>query len=374
MPTTTDLEVEDGLDPHHFAERHHLLVLPSLEALLEAHDLTGVAHEAFPNDGWSGAHLSVLTREGERLILKRDRLADDWISRATDDTALREACFAASLPVLPAPAWVPFLGAARDGDGYALLMPDLSGILFDWEKAIDEATLERVLAGMARLHRPWWPAGAEPTFPWCAVRERLSLLSRRSAARYAEEGLVVGERFLAGWDAFDRHAPAAARELVGRLEADPVPLVDALARLPATQLHGDLKLANIGFTSDGRMALVDWQMTLTAPVAVELGWFLVSNSANLPLPPEAVLERYRESARKAGSEPVGWAEQVDLVWIIGLLLRGWRKGLDAEAGGTLPSGVRAADDLAWWCERALEAAGRRLDRAMPTKVENAEPA
>jgi hypothetical protein len=361
MPTTaTDLDVEVGLDPHHFAERHHLLVLPSLEALLEAHDLTGVVHQAFPNDGWSGAHLSALTREGERLILKRDRLADDWICRATDDTALREACFAASLPALPAPAWAPFLGAAQDGDGYALLMPDLSGILFDWEKPIDEATLDRVLAGMARLHRPWWPGGEEPSFPWCTVRDRLSLLSRRSATHYAADGLAVGERFLAGWDAFDRQAPAEARELVGRLDADPAPLVDALARLPATQLHGDLKLANIGFTSDGRMALVDWQMTLTAPVAVELGWFLVSNSANLPLPPEDVLERYRESAREAGSEPPGWSEQVDLVWIIGLLLRGWRKGLDAEAGVMLPSGIGAADDLAWWCEKAVEAAGRRF--------------
>jgi hypothetical protein len=363
MPTTTDLEADVGLDPHHFAERHHLLVLPSLEALLEAYDLTGVAHEAFPNDGWSGAQLSALTRGGERLILKRDRLADDWICRATDDSALREACFAASLPALPAPAWAPFLGAAQDGDGYALLMPDLSGILFDWEEPIDEATLDRVLAGIARLHRPWWPAGAEPIFPWCAVHDRLSLLSRRSATRYAEDGLAVGERFQAGWEAFDRHAPAAARELVDRLDADPAPLVDALARLPATQLHGDLKLANIGFTSDGRMALVDWQMTLMAPVAVELGWFLVSNSANLPLVPEAVLERYRERAVEAGSEPAGWAEQVDLVWIIGLVLRGWRKGLDAEAGATLASGIAATDDLAWWCEKAVEAAGRRLDLA-----------
>jgi hypothetical protein len=358
--TATDHEVEPGLGLHHFAERHHLVVLPSLEALLEAHDLTGVAHEPFPNDGWSGARLSALTRAGERLILKRDRLAEDWICRATDDTALREACFAATLPALPDPAWVPFLGAAQDGDGYALLMPDLSGVLFDWQEPIDEATLDRVLAGMARLHRPWWPSGAEPIFPWCSVRDRLWLLSRRSAAGYAQEGLAVGERFLEGWDAFDRQAPAAARELVGRLDAEPAPLVDALARLPATQLHGDLKLANIGFTSDGRMALVDWQMTLVAPVAVELGWFLVSNSANLPLPPEVVLERYLASARAAGSEPAGWAEQVDLAWLIGLLLRGWRKGLDAEAGVMLPSGIGAADDLAWWSERAVEAAGRRL--------------
>ncbi len=60
-------------------------------------------------------------------------------------------------------------------------------------------------------------------------------------------------------------------------------------------------------------------------------------------------------------ETVGdWDAQVDLGWIVGLLLRGWRKGLDAEASVTLASGVAAADDLAFWCERAADAARRRL--------------
>ncbi len=55
-----------------------------------------------------------------------------------------------------------------------------------------------------------------------------------------------------------------------------------------------------------------------------------------------------------------WETQVDLAFLVGLLLRGWRKGLDAEAGVLLASGIAAEDDLAWWCERAVEAAGRRL--------------
>jgi hypothetical protein len=45
---------------------------------------------------------------------------------------------------------------------------------------------------------------------------------------------------------------------------------------------------------------------------------------------------------------------------VGLLLRGWRKGSDTEAGVTLGSGVSAAEDLAWWCARAVEAAERVL--------------
>lgn len=56
-----------------------------------------------------------------------------------------------------------------------------------------------------------------------------------------------------------------------------------------------------------------------------------------------------------------WDAQLDLSWIVGLLLRGWRKGaVEAEASVTLASGVPAGADLAWWCDRAVEAARRRL--------------
>ena len=49
-----------------------------------------------------------------------------------------------------------------------------------------------------------------------------------------------------------------------------------------------------------------------------------------------------------------------IAWIVGLLLRGWRKGLDAEAGVSLASGIPAATDRATWADRAVEAARRRL--------------
>ena len=213
-----------------------------------------------------------------------------------------------------------------------------------------------------------------------------------------DEGLAVGDRFLAGWDAFDRSAPAAARSLIDRLSADPSALLAALDRLPRTGLHGDLKLANVAILGDRRVALIDWQLMTLAPVAVELGWMIVSNSASLPIGPDELMARYIEAARRAaldsmrlagswltGSDPpVGpeaeqipdrfgtlpprgldatigdWDAQCDLAWIVGLLLRGWRKGLDAEAGSALASGVAAVDDLAWWCRRAVDAADRRL--------------
>ena len=342
----------------------------SLTELLEQHDLAGAPEEPFPNDGWSGSVLTQLRRGDERFILKRSSRAHDWIARHTQDRSLREAVLAASGVVPPAPVVLPHLGAAADGDQAAVLMPDLSRELIAWERpagnpGVDPDTLDRVLRAVAALHAgPWHglPDAVETPWPWCPLRERLTLLTRPTAEGYRDQGLPVGERFLTGWDAFDRRAPAGARRLMETLAADPAPLLAALDRLPAATLHGDLKLANVALLDDGRVALIDWQMLSLAPAAVELGWLLVSNVALLPEPPDRVLERYRAMARGVGGERVlgDWATQVDLTWIVGLLLRGWRKGLDAEAGVRFPWGGDGAADLAWWCDRAVSAADRRL--------------
>ncbi len=73
-----------------------------------------------------------------------------------------------------------------------------------------------------------------------------------------------------------------------------------------------------------------------------------------------MLDRYREVRHSDGGVAGEWQRQVDLAWIVGLLLRGWRKGLDAEAGISFASGTSAVDDLEAWCERAVGAARRVL--------------
>jgi thiamine kinase-like enzyme len=358
----------------------------SLGDLLGSRDLRLALERPFPTDGWSGATFSGMEDpNGRRFVLKRTSLAIDWIARATNDESLREGWLASLSEGAPANS-LPYLGAAADGDGVAILMPDLSNELIAWERpghdpVLDGETLDRVVRSMTRLHAlPWGETleadlartGGSPP-PWCPLDARLRLLSPSAAMGYAADGNTVGDRFLEGWAAFRRQAPPAAMDLVNRLDRDVTPLTDALAALPSRGLHGDMKLANVALLSDDRVGLIDWQMTLRAPVAVELGWFLVSNSGSLPDPPEAVLDAYATALRwdsgrwGLDDEPndfdglVGdWEAQVDLIWIVGLFLRGWRKGLDAEADITLASGVTARDDLAWWCAIALEAAERRL--------------
>lgn len=351
-----------------------------LSDLLAAHGLAQVEETPFPNDGWSGATLTALEGPAGRFILKRTSWATDWIARSTRDHALREAVFAADPVPLPEPLVSAHLGAAADGTAAAILMPDLSAWLIPWDRGdrddggpvvVDGEVLDRVLTAMATIHAlPWATLRgvsgreevAEPSWPWCPVRERVQLLSRASAERYRAGGLWVGDRFLAGWDAFDRLAPPAAVSLVAALTADPGPLLAALDELPSTGLHGDLKLANIALLPDGRAACIDWQLTTHAPVAVELGWFLVANVGQLALAPDALLERYRSALEAAGGAGVSgdWTAQRDLAILVGLLLRGWRKGLDAATGSELPIGETAVRDLRWWCEEAVAAAVRRL--------------
>jgi hypothetical protein len=317
--------------------------------------------------------------------------------RATHDVALREGFIANTGLRLAAPLVAPYLGVGSDGEGVAILMPDLSGELIAWKGArgdpiVGPATLNRVIDAVARLHAMRWadyrPTTAAWGWPWCPLRDRLLLLSRPSAEGYRAEGLPVADPLLAGWDAFDRSAPAAARTLILGLAHDPSPLLAALGRLPSTGLHGDLKLTNAALLVDGRVAVIDWQMMSLAPVAVDLGWLLVSNSPYLAIGPEAALASYRNAMARVAREPLvvatawsdreasepeltlpprgleptigDWDAQCDLTWIVGLLLHGWRKGLDAEAGAVLGSGVTAVDDLAWWSARAFDAASRRL--------------
>jgi phosphotransferase family enzyme len=334
--------------------------LPTITELLRRHGLAGVVEEPFPNDGWSGAEMRLLRRAGgDRFVLKRDSLARDWIARATrDGPVLREAWFAAAGPELPAPIRNPALGGAFDPETgeSAVLMPDLTGVLFDWNATVATEQLDVVLAALAALHaRPWLAGGALAGGPpWCPIPERIALICRSSLELPGPAHDAVAERLLPGWDRFDRLATPAARDLVAALSADPAPLVRAVEAQPATLIHGDLKLANVGIAADGRVEVVDWQMVMVAPLAIELGWFLVSNVNALPLPADSVLEHYRAAGGRLDDAGA------DLAILVGLLLRGWRKGDDAEAGITLASGMTARDDLAWWCDRAVEAAGRRL--------------
>ena len=264
----------------------------------------------------------------------------DWIMRATDDFACREAAFATTPIALPDAICTTTLGAARDHDCHALLMRDITPNLIPQDPVVIARTqLDQIISAMAALHATPPPADA---FPWCGLRQRLTLLTPAGAAVAASYDAPVARDITEGWALFARHATPRAAKLIRSLFEDPSPLLRALDAVPPAFLHGDLKLDNIGIDRDGRMLLIDWAMTLIAAPAVELGWVLAINSRRLPLSLDDMMASYAEASGIADRE-----RHDALTVLCGLLLRGWRKALDAEAG--------EPEELRWWCNRAEEA-------------------
>jgi hypothetical protein len=291
------------------------------------------------DDSKSGSHfLAVETNggQGRRYILKRISMEWDWIMRATDDQACRERLIDDTM--LPPSIRAPLLGHAPDGDGYALLMLDITSELLP--PGSIETQLELIVSGMVELHAAPVPADV----PWCDLSARLTLLTPRIAEIAAGYGAPVARDIIEGWRLVDLHAPRRTAALIREISREPAPLLRALWDLPSAFLHGDLKFDNIGFDANHRTWLIDWAMTLVAPPAVELGWFLAINSRRMTLPLDEVMALYAHHAAIDGRH----RERHDALTVIcGLLLRGWRKALDAESGEPA--------ELEWWCERAMAA-------------------
>jgi hypothetical protein len=314
---------------------------PGLGALLEQFGLTRARREPLPHHGLSGAKIFRLIRNsGESFVLKRTSLAHDWIMRATADAAGREAIFAGATTF--GSELSPTLGTARDGAVLSILMRDISDFLLG-EGPLGSEHLAIIVSAMAELHEREARFAGE--LPWCPLEKRVLLLTPKSAeiARSMGAGKIAGD-IIAGWDLFRRLAPTWAVRLVDDLQADLTPFERALSGLPPLLLHGDLKLDNIGIEPCGRVWLIDWAMSLVAPSAVELGWFMAVNSRRLPVSLDELLDLY---ARRVGLDPGLRARHDALAALCGLLLRGWRKALDASQGD--------GAELKWWCERACVA-------------------
>jgi aminoglycoside phosphotransferase (APT) family kinase protein len=174
------------------------------------------------------------------------------------------------------------------------------------------------------------------------MRERLLMLSEPAGERLRQAGLMQFG-FASGWERFHASAPPPASALVRYLHDKPEPLLNQLAKLPQTLLHNDIKTANLALEGD-TLWLFDWALAGYGPVGCELGWLLSVNSSRLPWPLDETAERYRERLRRELAAPfddAAWKAQLAVAHITGLKMFGWGKD---------------GDELAWWCERAIEAA------------------
>jgi hypothetical protein len=329
--------------------RHPRAPARSIEELV-----AGATHrEPFRNDdGKSGSSFERVVIDGERFVLKRLHVDDDWIARSLGDVRCRalQVWTSGLLDAVPAGIDHTVVGAAaglgRHGWGAALLMHDVGPHLVPEGDGV--LTLEQhagFLGGMAELSARFWG--------WT---DDIGLLPLSTRLSFFGPGMVEVERGLGwphavprlaeeGWRRFDARAPRAVRELVGELRRAPWQLAEALRATPSTLLHGDWKLGNLGTRPGGRTILLDWAYPGEGPACHDLAWYLALNRARLPETKADAIARFRRELEGRGVATGGWWERQLGLSLLGALVQfGWEKALGD------------ADELGWWVDAARDGA------------------
>ena len=313
------------------------------ELLAGATDVTTI-----DSAGKSGARLDRVSIGGEPHVVKYLDPSTDWTMRAAgvDGSATLELWRRGILDRLPASINQPIVGIAYEDGVTVLLMRDVG----DWLVPVSDDVVPldqhlRFLDHMADLHATFWQTPDD--IDVVSNRARYLELSPHTAEREAALGSthhvppLIGE----GWPLLTKVAPTGAA-IVTPLATDPTPLLDALAGTPETLVHGNWKLDNLGTDPQERTILLDWELPGRGPALSDLAWYLSINCRRLPQPKEDAIDAYREALERRGIDTGPWWSRQLRLCLLGTLVQfGWEKAF----GGY-------DDELAWWEQRAVDAA------------------
>ena len=200
----------------------------SIEALLADHSKSGpLRRSAFEHqDSLSGGTLEWIDGDGperRRYVLKRFSHRTDWVMRATGDLQGRavQAWRSGLLDRLPDAIVHGYLGCAQDGDGWAILLEDLSGSLIpsgDVPVTVEQQSI--LLEGFASLHDRFWaqPEAAPPEQGFCTLEQRYRSVSLETSRRERGGPDPIPPLIESGWDLFWPNASAAVRNTLQRLQ------------------------------------------------------------------------------------------------------------------------------------------------------------
>ena len=306
-------------------------------------------------DSKSGARFERVVIDGDAFVLKYVDHRDDWIMRQTGDIGCVPVVVWESgvLDLVPECIDHATVGAARAGDGGAVLMRDVGASLVAGDDApIPVEQHLRFLDHLAALHAACWnwhdtiglipPANRYSFFSPSALECEAALGFPQPVPRIATEG----------WQRLDAVDPEFA-DALRPLRHAPWSLLDALADTPTAFLHGDTKLANLGSHPDGRTVFVDWSMCGAGPPLAEVAHSLALNNARTPAGygKQATIDEYRRALERHGIDTTAWFERQLALCLVGVMVQlGWEKAFD-ETGA----------ELAWWRDRTIDTA-RELTR------------
>jgi hypothetical protein len=355
-------------------------ILPSVEAMLEPKQMSSLEGRRVASisrnvltaeDSLSGSKLENIVTEGSdgerRYVLKRIALEWDWIMRALNDTMGRAvtAWQLGLLDRLPDCIEHAYVACSRDGDGWAILMHDMSDTLVPpGDSPISPEENARFLKHMAQLHTAFWgeTEWADPKLGFCDLRTRYAGFTPRVIEREQGGPDAIPRMVLRGWQLLEEAVAPDVAAIIRPLLNDPGPLARRLGAFPQTLVHHDWKLGNMGITHDWpepRTVLLDWAQLGVAPPACDLAWYLAVNSARLPVTKEEAIVLYKEQLSRTIGDIFAldwWEPQLALALLGGFVLLGWPKTLGAVQGD-VATRRREQAEIDWWSEWIRRGAG-----------------
>jgi hypothetical protein len=302
------------------------------------------------SDGKSGARLEqVQLDDGQRLVVKHVDPGSDWIALATGDVSRVFLLWSSGVfNRVPGVVDHAVLAVEPAGEhGSKVVMRDVSAGLFAAGRRLSRADSRRILAAAAELHGAFrWGSRPEGLTP---LAELYRFLSPSVTARFARDAAVPALA-LRGWDRFGDLVPDEVAAAVARVHEHPETLARLLTRRTCTLVHGDLKLANLGFR-DGRVVVLDWgSLTTWAPAAVDFAWFLAVNAASIDATQDDLLADIRAAGGADHDE-----DALRLALLGALAQLGWEKALGATDSPDERVCQRERAGLVWWSARVREA-------------------
>ena len=280
------------------------MLAPETLSDLIGQPVTRVRSSDLDHNGLSGARLlSVEATHGatsSAYVLKCMAPQWDWIMLASEDHRCRSVTLwqYGLLGRLQPDVEHAIVACVHDEHGWAILMHDVGNKLVGQEP-FTVKTIKSLLKGLATLHAHFWqaPELADPALGLCDNAQLLTALSPQTMQRIPLTSNPFRQCVIEGWPLLQEIVAPDVAEILLDLMADPNPLVTALARYPATLVHGDYRSQNLGLAEQKQLpvTLLDWQLASNSAATIDLAWFLDTSQVRLsPISTEAAVTYYQQ--------------------------------------------------------------------------------
>jgi hypothetical protein len=159
----------------------------------------------------------------------------------------------------------------KEADDYLILLEDITDA-----KMIDEVAgctaeeAEAAIRGIAALHARWWESPRLDALGWMPYVNAPVQQSAEPSYNQAWEPFL---------QMFGDQLSPRMRDIAAKMRAHVIDLLNLLEPAPRTVAHGDYRLDNIFFGSDGAaspVAAIDWQISFRGRGVFDVAYFLSS--------------------------------------------------------------------------------------------------